>query len=88
MEGGGGGDINTVYTPISGVSRFPVSRPANSDILLKRHDLYRKQQLRRQFHAPLNGDSLLNGTPLKGVYIVPEGFKGRIEGAIGPVVGS
>jgi len=60
----------TVYTPLSGVPRFPIPRSANSDSPLKLHDLYGKQQLRRRCRAPLKGDSPLNGTPLKGVYTV------------------
>jgi len=62
--------VNTVYTPLSGVPRFPIPRSANSDSPLKHHDLYGKQQLRRRCRAPLNGNSPLNGTPLKGVYTV------------------
>jgi len=58
----------TVYRPLSGVPRFPIPRSANSDSPLKHHDLHGKQQLRRRCCAPLNGNSPLNGTPLKGVY--------------------
>jgi len=61
---------HTVYTPLSGVPRFPIPRSANSDSPLKHHNLYGKQQLRRRCRAPLNGNSPLNGTPLKGVYTV------------------
>jgi len=43
----------TVYTPLSGVPRFPIPRSANSDSPLKHHDLYGKQQLRRRCRAPL-----------------------------------
>jgi len=31
---------NTVYTPLSGVPQFPISRSANSDSPLERHDLF------------------------------------------------
>jgi len=36
-------DQSTVYTPLSGVPRFPISRSANSDSPLQRRDLYGKQ---------------------------------------------
>jgi len=66
----------TVYTPLSGVPRFPIPRSANSDSPLKHHDLFWKQQLRmrRRCRAPLNGNSPLNATPLKGVYTVISTF--------------
>jgi len=45
--------VNSVYTPLSGVPRFPIPRSANSDSPLKHHDLYGKQKLRRRRRAPL-----------------------------------
>jgi len=51
----GGCFPRTVYTPLSGVPRFPISLSANSDSPLKRHELYGKQRLRRRFRAPLKG---------------------------------
>jgi len=59
-----------LYTPLSGVPCFPIPRSANSDSPLKHHDLYGKQQLRRRCRAPLDGNSPVDGTPLKGVYTV------------------
>jgi len=52
---------STVYTPLRGVPWVPISRSANSESPLERHDFYGGQQLRRQFRAPLKGNSPLNG---------------------------
>jgi len=56
---------NTVYTPFSGVPRFPIPRSANSDSPLKHHDLYGKQQLRRRYRAPLQAILRLMALRLK-----------------------
>jgi len=55
----------TVYTPSSGVPRFPILRSANSDSPLKRHDLYGKQQLHRRCCAPLTAILCLEALRLK-----------------------
>jgi len=41
-----------VYSPLSGVPRFPSSRSADGDFALEHHDLHRKEQLHRRFRAP------------------------------------
>jgi len=61
---------HTVYTPLSGVPRFPISRSANSDFPLKRHDLHGKEQLRRRFSRSAYSDFPHQGTLLRGVCTV------------------
>jgi len=68
---------STVYTPLSGVPRFPIPRSANSDSgfaiprsansdsPLKHHDLHGKEQLRRRCRAPLKAILRLMALRLK-----------------------
>jgi len=62
---GGGMGLSTVYTPLSGVPRFPIPRSANSDSPLEHHDLFGKERLRRRCRAPLKAILCLMALRLK-----------------------
>jgi len=73
---------STVYTPFSGVPRFPIPRSANSDSL-QHHNLHGKQQLRRRCRAPLKAILRLMALRYKAciLYSTVDGERQRGGGA-------